>query len=222
MRRLLRYSLNAVTVVSAGLFLATAVVWVRSYFAADSTTTYYVVWREPTAPVRMPDGERVMPFPAEWQHVWALRTTTAGGFVLLRLSAGMIDLLPDRRFRFSRGPGYDLTRASGSFKAAFHASGPPTDGSIVARYRCPGVGVLLGRNENPNGDVGGHRPVEVLTHAYVPALATALLPGVRVASWLRRRRRARDRAAGMCTACGYDLRATPERCPACGTLARGE
>jgi hypothetical protein len=50
-------------------------------------------------------------------------------------------------------------------------------------------------------------------------LLFALLPlvaGVRLA---RRRRRARRLAAGCCIACGYDLRASPERCPECGRAA---
>ena len=49
---------------------------------------------------------------------------------------------------------------------------------------------------------------------WMAALAASVVPGVRV--W-RAARRSRDRWRGRCARCGYDLRATPERCPECGS-----
>jgi hypothetical protein len=58
-------------------------------------------------------------------------------------------------------------------------------------------------------EIGGPCWAVVLVFALAPIRAATR------AMLLQRRRRARARE-GLCPACGYDVRATPERCPECG------
>jgi hypothetical protein len=51
---------------------------------------------------------------------------------------------------------------------------------------------------------------------YAVLLATVILP----TWWLLTRRR--QRKPGTCPRCGYDLRATPDRCPECGAVPAGK
>jgi hypothetical protein len=52
---------------------------------------------------------------------------------------------------------------------------------------------------------------------WLPVLVFAALPSVRAWRWAVARRR--ERHTGLCPDCGYDVRATPGRCPECGTAA---
>jgi hypothetical protein len=74
-------------------------------------------------------------------------------------------------------------------------------------------------------EAGHSRPMaygwQVVAPYWALLAATAVLPLAWGWRWRRRRRLV---AIGHCDSCGYDLRATPDRCPECGAVpaAKGE
>jgi hypothetical protein len=63
---------------------------------------------------------------------------------------------------------------------------------------------------------GKGKALEIGIPGWLLILLTAILPALRLGTWLRRRARV---AKHLCPVCSYDLRATPDRCPECGAPA---
>ena len=72
--------------------------------------------------------------------------------------------------------------------------------------------------ENSSPDIIGYRKTEQTYAVIAPGWFVLLVGTVPiVVAWRRVRRRQLRQQDGCCLVCGYDLRATPDRCPECGT-----
>jgi hypothetical protein len=184
MRRIGRYILNALTVLSLVLCVATVALWIRGYVISDE---FYRGAYEDI-------GDRTY-----WTQ--DIVFVGRGGVGVMRgaqgLSAGF------------RGLGH-------SFHTTYPAAYPnfninsvaPGSESAWAGFRYAKVSVPDPRRSRPKAYLW-----ELVVPLWPVVALTALLPAFRVWRWHRRRF-----AAGRCQKCGYDLRATPDRCPECGTI----
>jgi hypothetical protein len=165
--------------VSLLIFIATAGVWVRSYFVEDDFSWTY------------------------GRHMG--RVGASRGRLEVEVTAiepAMPVVFLDRHWQQLPGE-LDISRyGSGS-------------GSLLQRIWHVGpYGLVADAGE------GTRRRVVLLPIALICTLFV-LMPPRWLMVWWRFRLRERRRAAGLCAICGYDLRATGERCPECGTKVAG-
>jgi hypothetical protein len=93
-------------------------------------------------------------------------------------------------------------------------------------FHMPGSPAATGEPWSRRGFLGAHYQTipgvcsVVLVHMAWTIVPTAVVVGIggkkRVGNWLQKRRSASWREQGLCGDCGYDVRASRERCPECG------
>jgi hypothetical protein len=195
MRPILRILSNAATLLSLVLCVATAVLWVRSCLACDSY--FYSRFEDEPPWVRWFQGH-LQTGRGGIGCTWSVQALPLGS------RANLERRYPSPSFKHvTHEPAYpdfkfDHSPVVYGFNFAHFANPPTMGGSFPGRPGSSGIQLIV--------------PLWCLL------LAFALIASPGVWSWNRRRRNRRRRIAHRCTACGYDLRATPERCPECGTI----
>jgi hypothetical protein len=193
-----RRVLNLLTVLSLLLFVAVCALWVRSYWATD-----LLWWR----------GIR-----DKGDRCYFRQDVLAAG----RGGVGM-----SRQVRSGSlhpaNPGPSFREVSERVSIPFHRVQPPKYPSFYDRKGSwPGRAGFQFDRYDAWPDPNPRRPPhgwswKVVVPCWALAAATAIFPGVWAGS--RVWRLWRYRGAGRCPSCGYDLRATPDKCPECGTSA---
>ena len=196
MWRFLRILRAAATLLSLLLCLASVVLWVRSYRVRDQFEV-----------TRVPAGRAVDrgddPFIPEGLLVGTLHTLYLSTF-------------PDR-VAIGHESWEDVFTAAVANTRRWSASEGEVISDIdsVDSYTASRFGFGIDWNVH-TGLLRPDRHVHaVRLPLWFATLFTAVLPALALRRYLRRRRY----GPGCCRRCGYDLRATPERCPECGTRA---
>jgi hypothetical protein len=195
MNRLCRWTFSGLTAGSLVLFIAAIGFWIRSYWVSDTFA--------------------ILDF-SSWQ------------FDSL---AGILDFCHSTVFRgtFANPQNLNGTIQAGpatrESPALFFQHGvwgpirPPSSWSDKLFQILPSAQtyVYLDRSGQQIPMVSRGKIIEV--KAWLVVILAAVLPAARGAVFVKGMHRRRLARRGICLHCGYDLRATPQRCPECGTMA---
>lgn len=188
MTRLLRILLNAATVLSLLLCGATVGLWVRSASIRDT-------WMRLDFLPRTGERQNIKFSSDRGTLAWAVDRRT------VRVSGGEVRVGVWRH--------YADPVTAGTFRLADELLESPTP---LQRQ-----GFIFHRGRQYRMEASGESPFVPRFVAAVPmwflTATFAIAPAIGVYSYGRRKRRV---ARSLCPACGYDLRATPDRCPECG------
>ena len=195
MARAWRWARVGLAVASLGLCIAAGVLWARGYYVNDYYGCYDQRW-------------------SGWDEEldgWAVCSDSGGlSFSSLHRTS---HLAPDDPFE------YRFRAANPSRRYVSHESmapqGYPYMAPEYAGWGWLGFGYFAGDRRPSVLPMTSDDRFVVVPNWFVVGLA-AVLP---VGHGLRSRRAWRRRQLGLCSDCGYDLRATPSRCPECGTMA---
>ena len=191
-----RYALNTLAALSLLLCVASVGLWVRSYWRADGISFHSF---------RTADGR------ADKRTLLAI--SASAHFIISTDTRQMIVV------DFVHHPGGFLDRSPQGWRFFVHPASSPSQASPAGFH----VLGLLVAHIGGNGIYTSDGKVQMnwsITSVAIPhwmvVLISAALP---MWWWLMRRRRllrVHRLNHGLCVGCGYDLRATPDRCPECG------
>jgi hypothetical protein len=67
-----------------------------------------------------------------------------------------------------------------------------------------------------------HRRADLWISSFITGIPALVFLCLAISVQLKARQRAKRLKSAKCPTCGYDLRATPDRCPECGTVPPGK
>lgn len=230
MQALRRHAIRFLGILASLLLVLVCIMWVRSYVASDNagSSSVILVWGDGRERVAE-SGRELNSFlaiaraaalrtdlppavtPAAVRERWMSISSRCGG---LRLDMGTVAASPADRWWSTLSDAGPLPSSWICYRSE------PIDAAIdSARGTIWGFDYQiepLGPYTQPFPSTAAPHYLAIVFPYWLPALLLAIPSALCIRSIIRSRTAPRP---GYCVHCGYDLRATPDRCPECGTVA---